>query len=262
MAMTLLAAAVAAAVALVAPIPASAPAPADPAIWVINDEDTTIFLFGTFHALDGRPGWFNQTVRTAFSSADELMLETLVPERGPGANRPAGGPPPGTGSFMRATDAVVAAGRSEGLRVNQGADTVLRRAAEASGKPIGGLETLEFQIDLFKRMSAGTARPSGGVQPGPAPYRAIGALMSQMQDAWKRGEQGLFVMLLNRMRATSPEAYRAMFTERNASWAGWIAQRLQEPGTVFVAVGAGHLAGSDSVQAKLAELGVKSARIN
>jgi uncharacterized protein YbaP (TraB family) len=53
-----------------------------------------------------------------------------------------------------------------------------------------------------------------------------------------------------------------MFTERNANWAGWIAQRLQEPGTVFVAVGAGHLAGRDSVQAKLTELGVKSARIN
>jgi uncharacterized protein YbaP (TraB family) len=110
-------------------------------------------------------------------------------------------------------------------------------------------------------MSAGRSqRPA--VAPAPAVNAALGTLMSQMQDAWKRGEQGLFVVLLNRMRATSPHAYRTMFTERNASWAGWIAQRLQEPGTVFVAVGAGHLAGRDSVQAKLTELGVKSARIN
>ena len=38
-----------------------------------------------------------------------------------------------------------------------------------------------------------------------------------------------------------------MFTERNARWADWIAGRMQTPGTVFVAVGAGHLAGKDSV---------------
>ncbi|HVM37517.1 MAG TPA: TraB/GumN family protein [Sphingomicrobium sp.] len=262
MAVTLLAAAIAAAMAHASPRPAPAAADSDPAIWVVSDEDTTIFLFGTFHALDGRQAWFNRTVSSALSAADELVLETVVPDRGPGAHAPAGAAPAPTGSFMRATGAVIAAGRSKGLRVDQGADTVLRRVAEASGKPVGGLETLEFQIDLFKRMSAGSppSQPRVQVQTGADPR--LGTLMSQMQDAWKRGEQGLFVVLLNRMRATSPEAYRAMFTERNANWAGWIAQRLQEPGTVFVAVGAGHLAGRDSVQAKLAELGVKSARIN
>jgi len=36
---------------------------------------------------------------------------------------------------------------------------------------------------------------------------------------------------------------------------------MAKPGTVFVAVGAGHLAGPDSVQAQLARLGVKAQRI-
>jgi uncharacterized protein YbaP (TraB family) len=53
-----------------------------------------------------------------------------------------------------------------------------------------------------------------------------------------------------------------MFVERNARWAHWIADRLKTPGTVFVAVGAGHLSGPDSVQAQLGAMGVKSARVN
>jgi uncharacterized protein YbaP (TraB family) len=37
---------------------------------------------------------------------------------------------------------------------------------------------------------------------------------------------------------------------------------MKTPGTVFVAVGAGHLAGKDSVQDYLAKGGIKAARVN
>ena len=62
------------------------------------------------------------------------------------------------------------------------------------------------------------------------------------------------------MRTGSPDTYRMMFTERNSRWADWIAARMQTPGTVFVAVGAGHLAGRDSVLVRLAEKGISSRR--
>ncbi len=52
---------------------------ADPALWVVRDEDTTIYLFGTFHLLDGRP-WFNDEVKTAFDASQELVVEVLMPE--------------------------------------------------------------------------------------------------------------------------------------------------------------------------------------
>ena len=90
----------------------------------------------------------------------------------------------------------------------------------------------------------------------------LAIVMGQMQSAGNRGDNYIFAMMLDQMRTNSPETYSVMFTERNSNWAGWIAQRLRRPGTVFVAVGAGHLAGSDSVQAKLGELGIRSARIN
>src|SRR5690242_6285772 len=44
-----------------------------PAMWAISDEDTTIFLFGTFHALDRDTGWFSNVVRAAFNHSDELV---------------------------------------------------------------------------------------------------------------------------------------------------------------------------------------------
>jgi hypothetical protein len=85
--------------------------------------------------------------------------------------------------------------------------------------------------------------------------------MAQMQSAWKRGDQSVFISLLDQLRAGAPDTYRMMFTERNARWADWIAARMQTPGTVFVAVGAGHLAGSDSLLVRLAEKGIPSQRV-
>ncbi len=77
-----------------------------------------------------------------------------------------------------------------------------------------------------------------------------------------RGDTATFVPMLEQMRTQSPHAYQTMFVQRNARWANWIAERLDEPGTVFVAVGAGHLAGRDSVQEQLASIGVGSVRVN
>jgi len=48
---------------------------------------------------------------------------------------------------------------------------------------------------------------------------------------------------------------------RNRNWAEWLDERLDRPGTVFVAVGAGHLAGKESVQDQLAARGIGAARV-
>jgi uncharacterized protein YbaP (TraB family) len=52
-----------------------------------------------------------------------------------------------------------------------------------------------------------------------------------------------------------------MFTDRNARWTQWVNQRLATPGTVFLAVGAGHLAGDRSVVAMLKKQGRKVKRV-
>ena len=52
----------------------------DPALWVVKDADTTIYLFGTFHALDGKTDWFNDEVRAAFDRSSKVYLEIVKPE--------------------------------------------------------------------------------------------------------------------------------------------------------------------------------------
>jgi uncharacterized protein YbaP (TraB family) len=257
------------------PLPAAQPAAAHvvehPALWVVNDQDTVIYLFGTFHALDGKSNWFQQAVKTAFSSSDQLMLETLVPDslRSPPPPRAVPilsrqpGPvvqlAPSASSLLASSKTVMNAGRAEGMSTDRGADAVLREAAERTGKQVGGFESFQFQLSMFSALPS-SAQP---VHQDAQSVRALGAVLSNLESAWSRGDvETAFAPLLMQMKAQTPQAYRTMFVERNARWAGWIANRLKTPGTVFVAVGAGHLTGADSVQNQLAAIGVKSARIN
>ena len=250
---------VAAALAAASPaaMPAAPAASADPAMFVVGDADTTVYIFGTFHALDGQSKWFDNKVRDAFEKSDELVLETLVPE-GPaplaGRPIPASAVAP-SASFLASTKMAISAGRSQGMQVDNGADMVLRHQAEAEGKPVEGLETLQFQIDMFNHMpssSAGTEVRKTGQPVVSNQMESLSKAMSDMQSAWKRGDQSVFVSMLNQLKTASPDTYRMMFTERNARWADWIKARMETPGTVFVAVGAGHLAGTDSLLVRLA----------
>jgi uncharacterized protein YbaP (TraB family) len=243
---------------------------ADPAIWVVNDADTVIYLFGTFHALDGKSAWFNDEVETAFARSDELVLETIIPDLGASSSsNPIAIPSPRrvplgvapSASFLASTRMAITAGKARGMKVDNGADMILRRAAEATGKQVTGLETFDFQLGMFSRIPEQPA-PQAAPAQDLSSVGNLAIVMGQMQSAWNRGDSEIFEIMLEQMRVNSPASYDVMFTQRNSNWAGWIAQRLQQPGTVFVAVGAGHLAGSDSLQAKLAELGIRSARIN
>jgi uncharacterized protein YbaP (TraB family) len=261
-----------AAAALAAGMPTTAPSapPADqPAMFVVRDADTTIYIFGTFHALDGHSQWFDGRVRNAFEQSNELVLETVIPEQpapigqiGPGFRGPTMTP---SASFLATTRMAINAGRSQGMQVGNGADIILRHQAEAEGKPVEGLETLELQLNMFNRMPAGpvpapTARTAGSGADNQ--MQSLSRAMAEMQAAWKRGDQSVFVRMLDQLSNASPETYRMMFTERNARWADWVRARMQTPGTVFVAVGAGHLAGKDSLLVRLAERGIPSHRVN
>ena len=90
----------------------------------------------------------------------------------------------------------------------------------------------------------------------------MGGFLGDMQSAWKRGDNDGFAAILGKVRAQSPQTYKTLFVDRNANWAGWIADRMSQPGTVFIAVGTGHLIGPDSVQHHLAARGINSARIS
>ena len=244
-------------------------------MWVLSDADTTIYLFGTFHALDERTDWFATPIRAAFDSSDELILETVVPTdpaelfgvlaRHDLIPTPVVGAPvvAGTGgSFAANARSTMAAGRSAGLSVERGADAVLRRIADSQGKPVDGLESFEFQLGMVKALSApSVASPAPNAPSTTKPQLEIRQMLLGMRAAWKRGDGSGVAAVLGSLEAQSPITYQRLFVDRNDHWARWIANRMTRPGTVFVAVGTGHLIGRDSVQQKLARHGYRTTRI-
>jgi len=280
--------------------PATAPAAAtavlpdaDPAIWVVKDPDTTIYLFGTFHALDGKSDWFNEEVKTAFDQSNEVVLE-LPPTEDKAALAPvimkyaldtSGKPlseklsPAGKEKFAKAVTAlgapvesfdkfqpffaaltlVMANAQKHGFTGESGAEAIFTKAAKDSKKPISGLETIDYQMGLFANMSQ--ADQVKMLEETLDQMDKLGSMFAEMNKHWTSGDAEGMAKLMNEMDVQSPGMYKALLVDRNANWAEWIDKRLDKPGVVFMGVGAGHLGGKDSVQALLAKRGIKSARI-
>ena len=248
-------------------IPAQPIIHATPAMWEIRDADTTIYLFGTFHTLDGRTAWLDERVRSAFDKSGELVLETVVPVDMTAARAAAASQMSETSSdgkrklkpFVASTQAVMNEGRSMGMSVENGADAVLRRLAEGVGKPVNGLERFEDQL---KTLSNIPVPPPAAAAAAPAPpSSAVAVTVNDLLGAWTRGDTAAFSTMLQGFESKSPVAYRMLIADRNARWGQWIANRLDQPGVVFVAVGTGHLAGKDSVQSWLAARGITATRV-
>ena len=295
---------VAAAFLFSAPAAAQSPAPAtaaataalpdaDPAIWVVKDPDTTIYLFGTFHALDGKSDWFNEEVKTAFDQSSEVVLE-LPPMEDKAALQPIvmkyaidtsgkplseklspaakekyvkaltemGVPPAAFDKFkpfFAALTVIMAGAQKIGMTGEQGAEAILTKAAKDGKKPISGLETVDYQMSLFANLSE--ADQIKMLEETLSEIDKLGEMFGEMNKHWTAGDAEGMAKLMNDMNDQSPAMYKTLLTDRNANWAEWIDKRLDKPGVVFMGVGAGHLGGKDSVQDLLAKRGIKSKRI-
>jgi len=82
-----------------------------------------------------------------------------------------------------------------------------------------------------------------------------------MIDAWSRGDVGEIARTFNEQLSGSPELEDILMKRRNANWTRWVKQRMAAPGAVMVAVGAGHLAGRDSLIDMLRKDGLKVRRV-
>lgn len=274
------------AVAAVAP----APKQVKPALWKVADEDTTIYLFGTIHALPKGLTWLDGPVEQALNGSSELITE--IPEVPAGEQQKAVmaiGLLKGetlrslmSDADRTAYEALLArlkipaeafdqlepwlAGITLGVMpyamagygAESGAEAVLRKAAVAKGKTLGAIETVDYQLGLFDQL------------PREAQLKFLGeavrdfdksfAIIGTMTEEWGSGDPEGLGKLMNEQMDDADLAESLLY-QRNRNWAGWIRKRLDQPGTVFIAVGAGHLAGMNSVQDVLKQQGVASTRV-
>lgn len=279
----------------------AAPASAAPALWKFGDADTTIYLFGTIHALPPGYKWQDARIRKAMAAADTLVIETLL-DKDPQAIARMFPPPDATlppiiervppGLRPRFLEQIGKAGISQasldrmptwqaafimmgamikelGIQREAGVeagivpafqpDTVTAGVAGGRIRKVEALETASAQLELFTTLSE-------------ADQRELLASMVDTQSAartdyanllryWATGDQPAIARAFENDEDMTPHLREILLRRRNASWTLWLKKRLDMPGTIFVAVGAGHLAGPLSVQTMLAAEGIQVQRI-
>src|SRR3546814_14674390 len=87
--------------------------------------------------------------------------------------------------------------------------------------------------------------------------KEVGALTA----AWGRGDVAALETVINEDIDSVPAARKAILTDRNRRWSAWVTRRLEQPGTVLMAGGAGQLVGSDGVPAMVGADGLKVTRV-
>ena len=264
---------------------------AHPALWKLADHDTTIYLFGTIHLLPPGIDWLNGPLAYALDHSDTLMTE--LPDLPPGDVAAAllrHGTLPADKDlrqmmsdkqrgqleatltslglpltiFDRKKPWVAAATlpilqlQKAGYTLESGVETALTKRATQLVRARGGLETADFQFGQFNVLNDAQQLEYLGAVLDALPQ--INDEIGKMVGHWSRGDAAALAAQLN-ADSDSPVLAEALIFSRNRNWAAWIERRMKTPGTVFVAVGAGHLGGPGSVQEVLAKQGFKAVRV-
>lgn len=272
-------------------IAAEMPDDADPALWMISDEDTTIYLFGTVHLLKPGMSWFDEAVKDSFDSSDELVIEMIKPDAAAmmkvvnqlaidktgislrdklapedraayeatmvKLDMPVAAFDPLDPWFASVNLSLIPLVRA-GYAADEGVEDALLAQARARSIKITGLETVEQQLGFFDNL------------PEEAQIRFLNFTVDNIDDTTEGMEQMVAewananVDALGRLMNAGLEdaiLYETLLVNRNRNWAQWVEDRMEQPGTVFLAVGAGHLAGDSSLQAILADRGLIAERV-
>jgi len=266
---------------------------AHPALWVIHDADSTVYLFGTIHVMKADVDWFSPGLRQRFASAGDLWLEVPDLDNAGGValafqkygTSPARDMTRGlTDADIKKIDRLAApwglsAEKLQGLKKwavglvlmtqkistlgydpRVGVDLTLLQAARTANTPVHGFETLDQQMQILA--PANDADDIAALRESLKDTETLETDLPPLLKAWEDGDEAtLSRELVERMKKEDPSGYRRMIVARNAAWEPQVEDILKGKGTVFIAVGAGHLVGPDSLIAMLKVHGIRAERV-
>jgi uncharacterized protein len=271
------------------------PAAAAPALWRVEGAHATIYLFGTVHALRKNLAWETPAIARALGESQALWLE--IPD--PGDTREAqrlaqslgmdpqhplssllspalvaqldkaaksAGLPQGEKALEPMRPWLAAVALEDALLIHAGYDpasgveATLVQQAKAAGKPVSGFETMPQQLHFFADLPPALQRQT--LENMLDEFDRGTEELDMVVEAWMRGDDTAIAhAMIDQVRTPFPALYQVLFVTRNQAWAKTIARMAQGAGVTFVAVGAGHLAGPDSVEALLTRRGLRVVRV-
>ncbi|MCA9473336.1 MAG: TraB/GumN family protein [Nitrospirales bacterium] len=268
-------------------LPDNAHATATSCLWKVSSPSNTVYLLGSVHVLKQENYPLNDTIYAAYDSVAHLVFEanlddmsspatqanalskglytdgrTLQKTLSPGNYAVAKTQLERRGysmtmfnlmkPWMLASTITILELQKLGFGTEFGVDQHFFQKAKREGKTTEGLETVEYQLDLFDQLSD-TTQESFLLQT----LEEITLLEQQTQqlvDSWTHGKiQGLEVLLTG-MQAF-PEVYEALITRRNQNWLPRIETYLQHDEPYMIVVGTLHLLGNEGLLAILKEKG-------
>jgi uncharacterized protein len=274
---------------------ASAKQTATPAMWRVKGVHGTVYLFGSVHVMKPEVEWQAGKVKAAFDASDLLYLEIanlddmaaaqpLLMQYGLDPEHPLSSKlsQEDVAALDSAVKAIGMPGESmiepmrpwlvsmtlsvlpmvkAGYSPNSGIDMLLLSQTKQGKKKVKGFETLEDQVHLMADVPE--AEQISMLHKDLAELEKSTAQMNELVAAWEKGDVEKIGAIDNEELATKyPAVYKRMVVDRNTHWADTLNGVLKDPktGTVFVAVGAAHLAGPDSVIKMLEKDGWKVER--
>ncbi|CAM3273333.1 TraB/GumN family protein [Asticcacaulis taihuensis] len=272
---------------------AEAPATVKPAIWVISDADSTIYLLGSIHVMKPETPWLTPDIQSRFDNAQDVWFE--IPDLDDADTAK-----PIAQKYMIDPTGRMAAGlmpeeleiiaellepldyrtlqidyyrkwavgllitmqqvKKLGYVTDTGVDVTLMKQAREAGKGVHGFETMESQMQAL--VPETEADELAGLRATLYDFEVRPKDVDDLFSAWKQGDtEALTRLMIDKMQAEDPKSYQRLIVERNAAWEPQIEQILAGKGTVFITVGAGHLVGPDSVIAMLKQHGITAERV-
>jgi uncharacterized protein YbaP (TraB family) len=278
---------------------ASAGTEATPAMWVVKKGPTTVYLFGTVHVMKKDVHWETAKFEAAFKASPTLYLEIadigpeaqaamrpMIMKMGMDADHPLsekiskedvalldtemkslGAPGETVVDKMQPwlvylTLSVLPAMQA-GYDPASGIDPALQKMATAAGKKIDGFETAEEQVHYLADFPQAEQVALLHEELEDLP-KSVDKTNEMVAD-WEHGDVAKIAAMENDdLKAKHPELYQKLLVDRNVAIARKVEGILKDPasGTVFVAIGAAHLAGPDSIQKMLEKDGFESERVD
>jgi uncharacterized protein len=270
-------------------------AAADPGLWVAKGAHATVYLFGTIHVLHKDQRWKSPAIAAALAQSQEIWLEVphlndeaearrVTAQLGFDPQHPlssvlsakdlarldrvakAIGVVQGEKAFEPMRPWLVAVAlegaliKHAGYDPESGVEAQLLRDKAVAGKPVRGFETFAQQMHFFADL--GEKREIDLLDNTLQDFDKGASDLNALVVAWSEGDQATIAhIMVDELKEPFPALYRELLVDRNAAWAKKIAMLLQGSGVDFVAVGAAHLAGADSVQRMLDRRGITVTRI-
>lgn len=258
-------------------------------LWKAQGERNAVYLLGSIHLLRAKDYPLPTVFDSAFSDAEVLLMEIDMDDLDPLSSQSTVNSLGlihgdstlrdlmGEDYYRQASEAAVAAkipldmlSKTEpwfaamtiemmalnriGFDPNLGIEMQMLMNANAEGKEIKGLETLEEQLGYLDGLSMQSQREM--LLATLKESAELGEIMDEVILAWRHGDIEFLESELLESFAEQEELNRILVTDRNARWVDHIDTLLDDDDDYLIIVGALHLVGDKGVPKSLARRGI------